>query len=39
MSCKGLEKVFNSNGHGSVSQIKVETLKILKENKKRFTQA
>ena len=39
LSCKGLDKVSHSNGHGSASRIEAETLKILKENKKRFTGA
>lgn len=36
---RGIEKVQRSNGHGSSTQIEVETLNILKENRKRFTSA
>ena len=33
---KGLDRVSHNSGHGSNSKIEVETLGILRENKKRF---
>ena len=36
LDCKGLDKVCHNNGYGTNKQIEIETLGILKENKKRF---